>query len=189
MQEPSDLVRRTAPRATGKCHRGGWDNGPMKLNAFTDVCLRVLMTLGQDAGTKLTTQQIADRIAVPYNHVVKAVGELRRRGLVDVARGRTGGAVITEAGLDQRIGRLVHELNTRPEMVDCTGLESGVPCPLRDGCGLRLALARARDAFYAELDQYRVRDLTAHNETFLGLPAVGRPAPGSPADRPDAIPA
>ena len=45
------------------------------------------------------------------------------------------------------------------------------------------------DAFYAELDQYRVRDLTAHNETFLGLPAVGRPAPGSPADRPDAIPA
>ncbi|MGC5049244.1 Rrf2 family transcriptional regulator [Micrococcus porci] len=63
----------------------------MKLNAFTDICLRVLMTLGRDAGAKMTSQEIADRIGVPYNHVVKAVGELRRRGLVDVARGRAGG--------------------------------------------------------------------------------------------------
>lgn len=143
----------------------------MKLNAFTDVCLRVLMTLGRDAGTKLTTQQIADRIAVPYNHVVKAVGELRRRGLVDVARGRAGGAVITEAGLDQRVGQLVRELSTRPEMVDCRGLESGTPCPLLGACRLRSSLARAREAFFAELDRERVRDLTGPaTATLLGLP-------------------
>ena len=37
----------------------------MKLTAFTDVCLRVLMTLGRDAGAKMTSQEIADRIGVP----------------------------------------------------------------------------------------------------------------------------
>lgn len=153
----------------------------MKLNAFTDVSLRVLMTLGRDPEARRTTQEIADRIAVPYNHVVKAVGELRRRGLLEVARGRTGGAVITEAGLDQRVGQLVRELSTRPEVVDCDGLEGGAPCPLRDVCGLRTVLARARDAFYAELDQHRVRDLAAHAEAFLGMPVLGAPSADRPA--------
>lgn len=144
----------------------------MKLNAFTDVCLRVLMTLGRDAGAKMTSQEIADRIGVPYNHVVKAVGELRRRGLVDVARGRAGGAVITEAGLDQRVGELVRALSGRPEVVDCEGLESGTPCPLLEACSLRGALARAREAFFAELDRQRVRDLVSLPAEFLGLPRL-----------------
>ena len=71
----------------------------MKLSAYTDVCLRVLMTLAAAEGERLTSQQIADRIQVPYNHVIKAVAELRRRGAIDVARGRLGGATIAEAGL------------------------------------------------------------------------------------------
>lgn len=145
----------------------------MKLNAFTDVALRVLLTFGRDPERKLTTQEVADRVGVPYNHVVKAVGELRRRGLLDVTRGRTGGARITEAGLDQRVGELVRALSSRPEVVDCDGIESGVPCPLRAACGLRGALARAREAFFAELDRHAVRDLARAPRAglaLLGLP-------------------
>ncbi|MBD4395914.1 Rrf2 family transcriptional regulator, partial [Xanthomonas citri pv. citri] len=52
----------------------------MKPSAHTDVCLRVLMTLAAAEGERVTSQQIADRIQVPYNHVIKAVAELRRRG-------------------------------------------------------------------------------------------------------------
>lgn len=143
----------------------------MKLNAFTDVSLRVLMALGRDAGAKLTSRQIADRIAVPYNHVVKAVAELRRRGLVEVARGRSGGAVITEAGMDQRVGELVRALSGRTDPVDCTGAESGTPCPLLGACALRSALRRAQEAFYAELDTQRVRDIAPVGPTALGMPA------------------
>ena len=71
----------------------------MKLSAYTDVCLRVLMTLAAAEGERLTSQQIADRIQVPYNHVIKAVAELRRRGTIEVLRGRHGGAMIAAAGL------------------------------------------------------------------------------------------
>ena len=64
----------------------------MKLSTYTDVCLRVLMTLAAAEGERLTSQQIADRIQVPYNHVIKAVAELRRRGTIEVLRGTVGAA-------------------------------------------------------------------------------------------------
>lgn len=145
----------------------------MKLNAYTDVCLRVLMSLARGGGgRRMTSQQVADSIDVPYNHVIKAVSELRRRELIHVTRGRLGGAVITEAGLDLRVGALVRDLSTRPEVIDCDGLESGHPCPLAAACSLRGALARAREAFLAELDGVRIRDLVPGAEVALGLPAM-----------------
>ena len=90
----------------------------MKLSAYTDVCLRVLMTLAAAEGERLTSQQIADRIQVPYNHVIKAVAELRRRGTIEVLRGRHGGAMIAAAGLDQRVGELVRSLSSRDEVIE-----------------------------------------------------------------------
>ncbi|MDO5634414.1 MAG: Rrf2 family transcriptional regulator [Micrococcus sp.] len=153
----------------------------MKLNAFTDVCLRILMTLGRDPERKLTSQDIADEIAVPYNHVIKAVGELRRRGALTVTRGRTGGARITDHGLHLRVGGLVRDLSTRDEVIDCEGKESGTPCPLVGNCALRGALARAREAFLAELDAITLAELLpplseATGPVSLGLPPVGAPA-------------
>ncbi|HBH57059.1 MAG TPA: Rrf2 family transcriptional regulator, partial [Arthrobacter bacterium] len=64
----------------------------MKINAFADVSLRALMVLAAapDA-TLLTTQNIADAVATPYNHVSKAMAKLRSLGLIEVERGRAGG--------------------------------------------------------------------------------------------------
>lgn len=145
----------------------------MKLNAFTDVCLRVLMDLARRPDERATGQRIAEEIAVPYNHVSKAIVELRRRGAVDVARGRYGGAQITPAGLDLSVGSLVRELAPRDEVIDCAGHESGTPCPLAGACRLRAALHRAREAFLAELEPVTVRSLVATGiPVALGLPAL-----------------
>ncbi|MDY6055174.1 RrF2 family transcriptional regulator [Micrococcus sp.] len=160
----------------------------MKLNAFTDVCLRALLLLGGDPERRRTTQQVADEIAVPYNHVVKAVAELRRRGLLEVTRGRTGGARVTQVGLDQRVGELVRALSTRTEVVDCQGHESGTPCPFRRDCAVRNALYAAREAFFAELDRHTVREL-ARTSTLgpvpLGVPSARKPSATLPTSTPE----
>ena len=41
------------------------------------------------------------------------------------------------------------------EMVDCSGLD----CPLQSACRLRTALAQAKTAFYASLNETTVADL------------------------------
>ena len=64
----------------------------MRINAFSDVCLRALMLLSASLdGELLTTQAIADGVGTPYNHVSKAVLKLRSLGLVDAVRGRCKG--------------------------------------------------------------------------------------------------
>ncbi|SDT23188.1 RrF2 family transcriptional regulator [Microterricola viridarii] len=138
----------------------------VKLSAFADVCLRTLMLLGSRQGQQLTSREIAEQIGVPYNHVAKAVLELRNRRAIDVTRGRHGGSQITATGLQLSVGTLLRELDVRDDVVDCVS-EAGVACPLLAQCRLRSALRRAREAFYAELDQLRVEDLGGPEASVL----------------------
>lgn len=144
----------------------------VKLSAFADVCLRTLMFLGSRRDQQVTTKDIAEQIGVPYNHVAKAIVELRNRGALDVARGRYGGSQITGTGLQLRVGTLMRDLDVREDVVDCVS-DNGIPCPLLAACALRSALRRAREAFYAELDLLSVEDLTTGSvRTLLPFPII-----------------
>lgn len=123
----------------------------MRITAFSDVCLRVVMLLATvPAGALLTSRVIAEGVGTPYNHVTKAVTRLRELGLVEVERGRSGGARISELGRVATVGALLRSLDTRVDLTACETPEG--PCPLLHGCGLRGALRVAREAFYAALD-------------------------------------
>ena len=131
----------------------------MKINAFSDVCLRVVMLLAGEPGAELmASSDIAERVGTPYNHVTKAVIKLRELGLVESQRGRSGGVRISAAGRSVTVGWLLRQLDTRKDVAECETLHG--ECPLSDGCGLRGALRRAREVFYAELDDVVIAKLT-----------------------------
>lgn len=123
----------------------------MRINAFSDVCLRVVMllTTSPEAGL-LTSRVISDGIATPYNHVSKAIIRLRELGLVEVVRGRSGGVRISPRGRRATVGWLLRQLDTRSDVADCETPNG--KCPLSGVCELRVVLRRAREAFYTELD-------------------------------------
>lgn len=126
------------------------------------------MLLGSRVETQLTTREISEQIDIPYNHVSKAVLDLRNAGALEVTRGRFGGSRITETGLDLSVGALLRRLDGHQDLVDCV-TSDGRACPLLAGCKLRSALSRARQAFYEELDPLTVRELTA-GPTSVRLP-------------------
>ncbi len=116
------------------------------------------MVLCADPGAELsTTKELAEAVGTPYNHVSKAVLKLRNLGLVEAVRGRSGGVRISTAGMSASVGSLLRTLDERQDVAEC--LSANGDCPLLDGCGLRGALARAREAFYAELDPVVVSSL------------------------------
>lgn len=145
----------------------------MQLTRFTDLGLRAMMLLsaGEFDDHRVTTRHIAASAGASENHIAKAVSRLVDLGLVEARRGRVGGLSLTDAGRTASIGWLVRELEGDREVIDCEG---GSPCPLVAGCRLRRALAKAKEAFYAELDQYTVADL-ARSPT-LTLIQVAPPA-------------
>lgn len=141
----------------------------MKLTAFSDIALRVLLLMGGlPEGTLLSTQRIAEGVGAPYHHVTKTVAKLRSMDLLVSQRGRAGGVILTESGLTASLGSVLRELEANTAMVECEADEAS--CPLNHGCKLRAALGRAREAFYRELDAVTVSDLV--NERQAGRVAV-----------------
>ncbi|NVM98923.1 Rrf2 family transcriptional regulator [Arthrobacter sp. SDTb3-6] len=128
----------------------------MRINAFSDVSLRVLMLLSTKPEL-LTTRELAELVDTPYNHVSKAVLKLRQMGMVVSVRGRSGGVRISEQGLQATVGGVLRVLDSHPDVAACQ-TEMG-DCPLLHACGLRGALSRAREAFYASLDTVTISSL------------------------------
>ncbi len=131
----------------------------MQLTRFTDLGLRAMMLLaaGESLEQRITTRTIAMAAGASEHHIAKAVSKLVELGLVNARRGRVGGLELTDAGRHVSIGWLVRELEGDREVIDCESPDN--PCPLVPACRLRRALAEAKEAFYAELDQHTLMDL------------------------------
>jgi len=131
----------------------------MRINAFSDVSLRVLIVLAAaPVGAEvMTSTAISVQVGTPYHHVTKIVARLRELDLIDVTRGRAGGVRLSPAGRRVTVGWVLRTLDTRTDVADCTTLHGD--CPLLEGCRLRGALARAREAFFEELDDIVVSSL------------------------------
>lgn len=144
----------------------------MKINAFADVSLRALMVLAAaPGGALLTTQNIADSVGTPYNHVSKAMAKLRSLGLIEVVRGRTGGSRLSHAGRNATVGQVLRQLDTRTDAAECVA--PGGNCPLINECRLRSALSRAREAFYRELDSVVIADLPGSRQMTPVFDMIG----------------
>lgn len=130
----------------------------MRLNSFSDVCLRLLMVLCSAPDDALpTTRELAEQVATPYNHVSKAVLKLRQMELVEAIRGRSGGVRISPQGRIATVGQVLRVLGDHSDVAACQ-TDMG-ECPLVHECGLRGALNHARESFYASLDNVAIDSL------------------------------
>lgn len=147
----------------------------MQLTRFTDLALRTMMLLaaGEADEQRITSRSIAVHANASEHHIAKAVSRLVELGMVSARRGRVGGLTLTDAGRSASVGWLVRRLEGDREVVECAGDN---PCPLMPGCRLRQALARAKEAFYQELDRYTISDF----ERDTALPVMLGPPSASP---------
>ena len=129
----------------------------MRLAAFTDFGLRVLMRLAGSPGEAISTGAIADEFAISQHHLAKVVSDLRRGGFVRSQRGRNGGLTLARTPRSITVGEVVRHLEQRFAMVECFR-EDGGACVLRPRCRLRPQLAAAREAFLTELDKTTLAD-------------------------------
>ncbi|MDO4822288.1 MAG: Rrf2 family transcriptional regulator [Rothia sp. (in: high G+C Gram-positive bacteria)] len=136
----------------------------MRLTAFSDVSLRVLMLLSGLGGEQISTQKIAEGVGTPYNHVAKSVAFLANMGLVESTRGRTGGVRLSEAGTRATVGQVLRASEGDIPMVECEG--GANECPMRHACSLKKILANAREEFFKMLDSVVISELP--NEQQMG---------------------
>lgn len=129
----------------------------MRLAAFTDYGLRVMMRLAGTPDAAVSTGQIAAEFRISQHHLAKVVRDLGRGGFVTSQRGRNGGLMLARAATTISLGEIVRFLEQRFAIVECFRSDGGA-CVLTPQCRLRPQLAAAREAFMATLDRTSLQD-------------------------------
>lgn len=129
----------------------------MRLTAYSDYTLRVLMYLGLKGGARATIQEISDCYGISRNHLMKIVQDLNHEGLVTTVRGKSGGLHLARPPEEICLGEVVRATEPDFRLVECFG--EGGACRLDGGCVLTTALEEALEAFLEVLDGYTLADL------------------------------
>jgi len=137
----------------------------MKLTAFTDYSLRVLIFLAAQPGRRATIAEIARTFDVKVNHLMKVVHFLGKAGLLSNVRGRGGGLDLACAPKDIVLGHVVRMTEGAAVPAECFGDDPGNCCIARV-CRLRGVLQEAVEAFYLVLDGYTLEDLVENRQSL-----------------------
>lgn len=130
----------------------------MKLTAFSDYTLRVLMFLAINRTRLATIPEIAAAYGISENHLMKVVHQLARSGVIESVRGKGGGIRLAREPEDIRLGEVVRGSESNGPIVECLSNETGA-CRIAPACRLAEILVRAFGALYASLNEYTLADL------------------------------
>lgn len=136
----------------------------MKLTAFTDYSLRVLIFLAAQPGRRSTIAEIAEAFDISANHLTKVVHFLGKNGWVATVRGKGGGMALARPAKTLHIGDIVRQTEGLDTPAEC--FEPSGRCRIARICRLRGVLAEAVDAFYEVLDRYTLDDLVANRQAL-----------------------
>jgi len=152
----------------------------VRLTVYTDYTLRVMMYLAVawPTGRVATIDEIAGAYDISRNHLTKIVHELGLTGFIVTTRGRAGGAMLARPPNEISIGDIVRMAEKDFAVVACH--DTAVPhgCQIFAACNLKRVLARAVDAFMAELDAMTLQDaitVPTVAASLLGMSTEERP--------------
>lgn len=138
----------------------------MRLAAYTDYGLRVLMRLADTPDEAIPTGQIAKEFAISQHHLAKVVRDLGRGGFVLSQCGRAGGLRLNRPAQEITLSEVVRHLERRFAIAECFRADGG-NCLLKPLCRLKPQLAAAREAFLAELEKTTIAECAWPGEGLI----------------------
>ncbi len=140
--------------------------------------LRALVELARDeTGAQMTSSEIASRADAPRKFLEAILLELSRRGLIISRRGKYGGYQLARPAAEISFAQVIRVVDGPLALAPCVShmaFRKCEDCPSLEGCTLREALMKARDATSAVLEAYSLADALA-SET--NPPSKPMPAP------------
>lgn len=130
----------------------------MKLSAYSDYAIRVLMQTALRSPQRLTVTEVALTFGISRHHLVKVVHDLGRSGYLATQRGIGGGFTLARAPEGICLGDIVRLGEESETVIDCLDGENHL-CRLLPACRLKGVLDEAAAAFFAVMDRYTLADL------------------------------
>lgn len=129
----------------------------MRLTAFTDYGIRILMRLAGEPERLFTIEEMSTDLQVSRNHLTKVVQSLARGGYIETFRGKGGGFQLAPGAGEMPIGKIVRWLEPDTAVVECFRADGG-NCTLTSTCRFKHKILAARKAFLQELDSMTLEE-------------------------------
>lgn len=136
----------------------------MRLTAFTDYALRLLLRVAVAGDRPVTIEEVAKVYGISRAHLMKVANTLIRAGYLRGARGRSGGLWL---GLEPdriRLGDVIRLTEPDLALVEC--FAPGNQCVVTRTCRLPPIFGEALAAFLAVLDGKTLADVMLRPEDF-----------------------
>lgn len=122
------------------------------------------MFLGRSDRSITTVGEVARRMTMSEDHLLKVIKRLSQLGLVQTVRGRNGGLRLVRAPEDINIADVVRATEDNLNIVPC--LDASVAaCPISAACQLAPAIEEALASFFSTLQKYTLADLVGPTGT------------------------
>ena len=140
----------------------------MRLTAFTDYSLRLLIYLAGSPEGRATVPEVAKAFGVSENHLVKVAHTLGLHGILSNTRGRGGGLRLATPARTINVGRVVRLTEGSDIPAECFDVSSN-HCVLAGNCRLEGVLREAVERFYEVLDRYTLEDLVTNRKQLAKI--------------------
>ena len=129
----------------------------MRLTAYTDYSLRVLLYLAAKPEAMVTITEIADYFNISRNHLVKVVHSLGIHEFISTCRGRNGGIKLARSAENILLSDVIRKTEPDMDLLGCFKQNAG-NCVISPTCRLRSMLYEGRSAFMFALEQMTLAD-------------------------------
>ena len=140
----------------------------MRLTAYTDFSLRVLIYLALNPDRRPTIAEIAERYDISRAHLMKVVHQLGLKGYVETQRGKGGGLTLARPSGEITLGEVVRVSEPDLALVACFD-PAAPPCIIAPACRLKGKLNQARAAFLQVLDDCTLAEVVGNRAALAVL--------------------
>lgn len=116
------------------------------------------MFLGLSDRPVSTVGEIARRMSMSEDHLLKVIKRLSQLGYVQTIRGRHGGLRLAKSPTEINIAHVIRSTEDNLAIVPCLE-HDGTSCPIHGYCGLEPAINEAINAFFETLERYTLADM------------------------------
>ncbi len=139
----------------------------MRLTAYTDYSLRVLIYLALRPDELVTISGIARSYQISEHHLMKVVHQLGVAGYIETVRGHGGGMRLAKKPTEIVVGDVVRHTEPDLGLVDC--FRAPHSCTIEPACALSGILGDALEAFLHVLDRHTLADLVVRRAPLASL--------------------
>lgn len=141
----------------------------MRLTAYTDYSLRVLIYLGLHGDRLSTISEISEAYGISANHLMKIIHNLGKLGYIETIRGRGGGMRLAGNPEEINLGQMVRHMEPDFAVAECFEPGRRAGCVITPACRLQLILGKAVQAFLDVLDNHTLADLLQNRTRLASL--------------------